>query len=128
MNKRTALLVASGLVFALVAAGFGIVMGFTGPSDAKGRVHLKAKKPVVKTVTDHKTVHVPASGARAGATTTVLTKTPAPPVDDDSTTTQGGDHHQDSTTDADPTETESQRPEPSETHSESQSPEPQDDD
>lgn len=138
MNKRSAVLVASGLVLAMVSAAFGIMMGFTGPSSAgtEGiRLHAH-RKPVVKTVTDRRTVHKTAPGGTSGSSTVVLTATPAPPVggsdDGDGSTQQGtSDDSSDPTTEPsdrpgeDDGETES--PEPSESHSESPAPEPGDD-
>lgn len=136
MNKRSAVLVASGLVLAMVSAAFGIMMGFTGPSSAGTEgIRLQAhRKPVVKTVTDRRTVHKTAPGGTSGSSTVVLTQTPSPPVggsdesegptqderDDDPSdpSTEPSDHGEDD-------ETES--PEPSESHSESPAPEPGDD-
>ncbi len=63
MNKRSAVLIASGLVLAMLVASAGIMLGFTGPTRAGGNsVHMRAhnRKPVVKTVTDRHTVHVTA--------------------------------------------------------------------
>ena len=74
MNKRSAVLVASGLVLAMVSAAFGIMMGFTGPSSAGTEgIRLQAhRKPVVKTVTDRRTVHKTAPGGTSGSSTVVL--------------------------------------------------------
>ena len=79
MNKRSAVLVASGLVLAMISAAFGIMMGFTGPSSAGTEgVHVRAaRKPVVKTVTDKRTIHKTAPET-SGSTTVVLTRTSAP--------------------------------------------------
>jgi len=63
MHKRSAILIASGLVLALLVASAGIMLGFTGPTRAGGSsIHMRARnrKPVVKTVTDRHTVHVTA--------------------------------------------------------------------
>ena len=139
MNKRSAVLVASGLVLAMVSAAFGIMMGFTGPSSAgtEGiRLHAH-RKPVVKTVTDRRTVHKTAPGGTSGSSTVVLTRhpgaagrrvrrrrriRPSKARDDDSSdpTTEPSDRPGE-----DDGETES--PEPSESHSESPAPEPGDD-
>jgi hypothetical protein len=138
MNKRSAVLVASGLVLAMVSAAFGIMMGFTGPSSAGTEgVRVRAeRKPVVKTVTDKRTIHLAAPGGASGSSTVVLTRTPAPPTggsdDGDGSTLQGtSDGSSDPTTEPsdqpgeDGSGTES--PEPSESHSESPAPEPGDD-
>jgi hypothetical protein len=134
MNKRSAVLVASGLVLAMVSAAFGIMMGFTGPSSAGTQgVHVRAeRKPVVKTVTDKRTIHKAAPGG-SGGTTVVLTRTPAPPTggSDDGTeaSQEGTDGSSDPSTEPSdqPEGSESESPEPSETHSESSSPESGDD-
>jgi len=136
MNKRSALLVASGLVLAMVSAAFGIMMGFTGPSSAGAHgVHVRAeRKPVVKTVTDKRTIHKAAPGGTAGGSAVVLTRTPAPPTGGSDNGTEGSQQGTDdgssnpSTEPSDyPDHSESESPEPSETHSESSSPEPGDD-
>jgi hypothetical protein len=130
MNKRSAVLVASGLVLAMVLAAFGIVMGVTGPSTAGGKVTMrKHRPPIIKTVTDRKTVHMPATGgASGGSTTTVLTQTPAPKP----ASNEASSEHGDGGTSASPDETSepshTQDPEPTESESESSSPEPGDDD
>lgn len=70
MNKRSAVLIASGLVLAMLVASVGIMLGFTGPTRAGGgSVHMRARdrKPVVKTVTDRHTVHVTAPVAAGSA-------------------------------------------------------------
>ena len=131
MNKRSAVLVASGLVLAMVSAAFGIMMGFTGPSSAGTEgVHVRAaRKPVVKTVTDKRTIHKTAPET-SGSTTVVLTRTPAPPTDDGTVGSQGTDDgSSDPSTEPSehPEDGESEPPEPSESHSESPTPEPGDD-
>ena len=138
MNKRSAVLVASGLVLAMVSAAFGIMMGSTGPSVAgTDGIRLQAhRNPVVKTVTDKRTVHRTAPGGTSGSSTVVVTRTPAPPVggsdDGDGSTQQGtGEGSSDPTTEPSdhPGEDDgaSEAPEPSESHSESRAPEPADD-
>jgi len=133
MNKRSAVLVASGLVLAMVSAAFGIMMGFTGPSSAGTEgVRVRAeRKPVVKTITDKRTIHKTAPGSSG---TVVLTQTPAPPTggsDDGTEAAQQGtdDGSSDPSTEPSdhPESTESESPEPSELHSESPPPEPGDD-
>ena len=128
MNKRSALLVASGLVLAMAAAAFGIVMGFTGPSSAGGRVSVpQHRKPIVKTVTTKKTVHVPApGGSGGGSVTTVVTTAPSAGDNGGSGDGGGGAEHGDGSQQRSPepsTEPEpSESPEPSDDHSESPSP------
>jgi len=87
MNKRSALLVASGLVIALVAAGLGLMLGVTGPTQAHGARPPKRRPPIVKRVTDTKTIHVPASGQ--GGTTTVA-QGPSQRSSDQLESSQGG--------------------------------------
>ena len=125
MKKRSAILIAAGLALAMVTAAFGIMMGFTGPSEAGSRVSVpKHRKPVVKTVTQHKTVHVPAP-ASGGGTTTFLTQTPAP---DPAVTSDDGQNAGTPEVSDEPSEHETESPEPTETHSESEPPEPENDD
>lgn len=130
MKKRSAIVIAAGLSLAMVTAAFGIMMGFTGPSEAGSRVSVaKHRKPVVKTVTEKHTVHIQApGGSGGGGTTTVITQTqtpaPAPAAnegDDGQGTSTSGDGNE-------PVEQETETPEPSDTHSESEPPEPQNDD
>ncbi len=61
MNKRSAMLMAAGLVLAMLVGGVAIAVGLTGPaaSAATPRVvkHHKAPKPIVKTIRKTVTVH-----------------------------------------------------------------------
>jgi hypothetical protein len=138
MNKRSAVLVASGLVLAMVSAAFGIMMGFTGPSSAGAEgVRVRAeRKPVVKTVTDKRTIHLAAPGGASGSSTVVLTRTPGPSTgssDDGDQATQGSSDDDSSDPTTEPSDEpgedggETESPEPSESHSESPAPEPGDD-
>ena len=128
MKKRSAILMAAGLSLAIVTAAFGIVMGFTGPSEAGGKVAISTphRKPVVKTVTERHTVHMPTPGGDGGSTT-VISRTPAP-----ETTVASEDAGDDTQTshdsEDDSFEHETESPEPTETHSESESPESERDD
>jgi uncharacterized membrane protein YgcG len=82
MNKRSAIVVAAGLVLALVAGGFALTNGLTGPEPSAAVASAKAprqKKPIVHTITRtikvHKKAPQPTSGpptvpTAAGSTTT----------------------------------------------------------
>lgn len=68
MNKRSALLVAAGLVLTLIVGGLAVAVGLTGPSvsSAVPRVDRRAEsEPVVRTVRRTVTVHKKAE-AKAG--------------------------------------------------------------
>ena len=71
MNKRSAMLMAAGLVLTMIVAGVAITAGLTGPSAsaATPRVaHHRAPKPIVKTI--HKTETVHKKAPQSPATTT----------------------------------------------------------
>ena len=129
MKKRSAILMAGLLSLAMVTAAFGIMMSFTSPSEAGGRVTIAPRrKPVVKTVTQHRTVHVPASsGAISAAGTDSVAPEPDPvrAPDPDETDEGSGSIQTSNDTGDEPVEQESDTPEPTGTHSESESPEPQ---
>ena len=62
MNRRSAMLVAAGLIFTLIVGGIALAIGLTGPTSsaaAQPRMHLKAKrdKPRVRTVRRTVKVH-----------------------------------------------------------------------
>jgi hypothetical protein len=72
MNKRSAMLMAAGLVFTLLVGGVAIAIGLTGPaaSAAAPRVVVrhKAPKPIVKTIKKTITVHKKAPQSSGGGT------------------------------------------------------------
>jgi len=129
MKKRSAILMAGLLSLAMVTAAFGIMMSFTSPSEAGGRVAIATRrKPVVKTVTQRRTVHVPAlGGAAPAAATSSVTPEPDPvPAPDPAETDESSGSTQASNDPGnEPVEQESDAPEPAGTESESESPEPQ---
>lgn len=139
MNKRSALMVAAGLVLAMVVSASAIVMGITGPSNADAStVRPNADRaPVVKTTRETQTVHkkspIPASQPQA----VVVTHAPSAPSTtapaDDTDETQGTSSD-DQNGSEDTTEEEWGGDDPSEdpsgepTESSSESPEPENDD
>lgn len=71
MNKRSAMLMAAGLVLTMMLAGVAITAGLTGPSTgaaAPRAAQQRAPKPLVKTIRSTRTVHKKASQGTAGAT------------------------------------------------------------
>jgi len=82
MNKRSAMMMAAGLVLTLVIGGVAISAGLTGPtaSAATPRVvqHRRHHKPIVKTYRKTITVHkqAPSSGAATYAAPPVATGAP----------------------------------------------------
>jgi hypothetical protein len=71
MNKRSAMLVAAGLVLTLIVGGVAIAVGMTGPSTSAAspkmvKQHHK-QKPIIKTVRRTITIHkkAPAAGVAA---------------------------------------------------------------
>ena len=69
MNKRSAMLVAAGLVLTLIVGGVALSVGLTGPeaSQAATRVNHRKQKPepIIRTV--HRTVTVHQQGQAAAA-------------------------------------------------------------
>lgn len=59
MNKRSAMLVAAGLVLTLVVGGIAVAVGLTGPEigSARPRSGRETPSPLVKTTTKTVTVH-----------------------------------------------------------------------
>lgn len=60
MNKRSAMLMAAGLVLTMIVAGVAITAGLTGPSAsaaAPRAAHHRSPKPIVKTIHKTETVH-----------------------------------------------------------------------
>ena len=81
MNKRSAMLMAAGLVLTMIVAGVAITAGLTGPSAsaaAPRAAHHRAPKPIVKTIRKTQTVHKKAP--QTSATTTFTGGSQAPPV------------------------------------------------
>jgi hypothetical protein len=74
MNKRSAIVVALGLVAALVIGGVGFTMGMTGPAASLASVRDPA--PKVRTIHRSVTVHRPAQASGA----TVVGANQAPTV------------------------------------------------
>src|SRR5215213_3171313 len=73
MKKRSAMVVAAGLVLALALAGLGLAMGITGPSaDAKAPKPHHRRAPIVhtttRTITVHKAGESPVSAVSASGT------------------------------------------------------------
>jgi len=69
MNKRSAMLMAFGLVLTVIVAGVAIAAGLTGPAASAAAprvaVHRRDPKPIVKTIRKTVTVHKKASSAPA---------------------------------------------------------------
>jgi len=73
MNKRSAMLVAAGLVLTLVVGGVAVAVGMTGPEASSAQPQLtqhKKNKPIIKTTKKTVTVHKKAK-AQAGTVVTV---------------------------------------------------------
>ena len=66
MNKRSALMVAAGLILTLVVGGLAVAIGLTGPSvsSAVPRERRAAVEPMVRTVRRTVTVHKQADPTR----------------------------------------------------------------
>jgi hypothetical protein len=81
MNKRSAMLMAAGLVLTLLVGGVAIAVGLTGPaaSAAAPRVikHHKAPKPIVKTIRKTVTVHRKAPRSAPNAATSYAPPAPS---------------------------------------------------
>lgn len=73
MNKRSAMLVAAGLVLTLMVGGIAVAVGMTGPEASSAHPKLtahKKNKPIIKTTKKTVTVHKKAQ-AQAGTVVTV---------------------------------------------------------
>ena len=74
MNKRSAMLMAAGLILTLIVGGVAMSVGLTGPtpSEAGPRADRRQKTavPIIKTVKHTVTVHKPGSAMPATATGT----------------------------------------------------------
>ena len=84
MNKRSAMLMAAGLVLTVIVAGVAIAAGLTGPAAsaaAPRAVHHRDPKPIVKTIRKTVTVHKKAPQAPAAPVTYAAAPAPmAPPA------------------------------------------------
>ncbi len=74
MNKRSAMMMAAGLVVALIAGGFALTNGLVGPQPSSAVASGKAatKKPLVRTVRRTVKVHRQARSTAASGTATSL--------------------------------------------------------
>ncbi len=90
MNKRSASMVAAGLILTLVVGGLAVAIGLTGPSvsSAVPRAERTASKPVVRTVKRTVTVHKKAEPQTAGV---VQVAAPVVPATAPSTSTSMSD-------------------------------------
>ena len=74
MNKRSAMLLAAGLVMTLVVGGVAMMVGLTGPTPSQAAPRAghrqKTPKPIIKTVKHTVTVHRKGEAARATTTGT----------------------------------------------------------
>ena len=75
MNKRSAMVVAAGLVLTMVICAVALTVGIGGASDtAAGAGPRAGRRPVVRTITNTVKVHRPAPGTPlGGGTTSVVT-------------------------------------------------------
>lgn len=93
MNKRSAMMVAAGLVLAMLVAGMAVAAGFTGPEASAGGSRtngaIETREPKVRTITETVTIHRKAKGDDDTTAPVIVTQTPATPatsapdVDDD---------------------------------------------
>jgi hypothetical protein len=72
MNKRSAMLMAAGLVLTLIVGGVAMSTGLTGPTPSQAAPRAgqrqKAPKPIIKTVKHTVTVHKQGTATPATAT------------------------------------------------------------
>lgn len=72
MNKRSAMLMAAGLVLTLIVGGVAMSTGLTGPTPSQAAPRAgqrqKTPKPIIKTVKHTVTVHKPGTATPATAT------------------------------------------------------------
>lgn len=82
MNKRSAMLVAAGLVLTLIVGGVAVAVGLTGPASSAAAPRIthkqKARKPIVKTIKRTVTVHKQAPAAAVAAPAVTYTSSAAP--------------------------------------------------
>jgi hypothetical protein len=76
MNKRSAMIVAAGLIVALAAGAYALSLGSTGPTAAAAAKTAHRHKPIVKTIRRTVTVHQKAPAS----THAVVATGPAPSV------------------------------------------------
>jgi hypothetical protein len=91
MDRRSAMVVAGGLVLTMIGCAVALVMGVGGSSSAAlGDGRRDHRKPVIRTITDTVKVHRAAPGAPVtGGTTTVVTSGGA----SSASSTSSGSHH-----------------------------------
>jgi hypothetical protein len=72
MNKRSAMLLAAGLVMTLIVGGVAMMVGLTGPTPSQAAPRAghrqKAPKPIIKTVKHTVTVHKKGEATSAATT------------------------------------------------------------
>jgi hypothetical protein len=93
MNKRSAMLMAAGLVFTMIVAGIAITAGLTGPSAsaaAPRAARQRAPKPIVKTIRSTHTVHKKAPQTQAVTTFSGVAPVATPSVSYPSPSSTGG--------------------------------------
>lgn len=97
MNKRSALLVAAGLILTLVVGGLAVAIGLTGPSvsSAVPRSGRSAVEPVVQTVRRTVTVHETADQATGAVVQLAASTASAAPSTGDDDAGEIEDHGDD---------------------------------
>jgi len=83
MNKRSAMLMAAGLVLTLIVGGVAMSTGLTGPTPSRAAPRAERRQttaPIVKTVKRTVTVHKQGSATPAPATSTATGSRPMPCV------------------------------------------------
>ncbi len=94
MNKRSAMVVAGGLVLTMVICAVALTAGIGGASDAAaGAGPRGGRRPVVKTITNTVKVHRPAPGAPLGGGTTSPVTSGGGPGDSPASQGPHGHHH-----------------------------------
>jgi hypothetical protein len=97
MNKRSAMMVAAGLVLAMLVAGMAVAAGFTGPEASAGGSRattdeIQRREPKVRTITETVTVHRKAEASDQGTLSpVVVTQTPSAPASTSSSSDDFGD-------------------------------------
>lgn len=99
MKKRSASMVAAGLIFTLVVGGLAVAIGMTGPSVSNGvpQADRSATEPVVRTVRRTLTVHKQAESGSPEVVqlaATAATATPPSPSGSDDDSTSGQEDHE----------------------------------
>ena len=100
MNKRSAVLVASGLVLTLIVGGFAVAVGLTGPSVSSAVPHAEQRsaEPLVRTVRRTVTVHQTADPKPAEVVQIPASSTASGSIPEDSSGSDDGtgeDSHED---------------------------------